>query len=128
MQIKCIKSRIKIIICLLCFKMSETRRKIFFNYDCFFLFLCVRILISTTTRQPKNGKSKSSFVSTEDWLDFEISCSKGRKYFVNYSIEILRLCYRIAINEQFIFKFINHYQGSFSEQTESWKSFHFFII
>ena len=89
MQIKCIKSRIKINFCSLCFKMSGTRGKIFFNYD-FFLFVCLN-----SDTHDENGKSKSSFVSIHKtyWLDFAISSSKGRKYFLNYFIEILRRCY-----------------------------------
>ena len=43
-------------------------------------------------------------------IDFEIHRSEDRKYyFLNDSIEILRGCHSIDINEHFIFKFINNY-------------------
>ena len=55
MQIKYIKSRIKINFCSLCFKkMSKTRRKIFFNYD-FFLFECLN---SDTHDSPRKKSQK----------------------------------------------------------------------
>ena len=94
----------------MCFKMSETRRRIFFNYD-FILCVCLN-----SHDSPRTQSQKVRLYQYIVLIRFWNILIKRQKiwHFLNYSIEILRGCYRIAMNEQFKFKFLNNYQGSSS--------------
>ena len=79
----------------------------YFSTNIFFLSLCVRISIPTIA-QERTESHKVRLYQYIILIRFWNIWFKRQKIFLNYSIEILRGSYNIAINEQFIFKFINN--------------------